>query len=84
MYMCVCMCVCVCVCVCVIDNSLPCLEVRGHSEEPLLLDYEIKIRHLWNYHVDHQANLIYRNIIQDPSIVLSKSKLSIWHLHDLL
>lgn len=30
------------------DNSLLCLEVRSHSEEPLLLEYEKKIRRLWN------------------------------------
>lgn len=66
------------------DNSLLCLEVRSHSEEPLLLEYEKKIRHLWNYHVSHQANLIYRNLIQNPFNVLSKSRRSKGHSHDVL
>ena len=30
------------------DNSLLCLKVTSHSEEPLLLEYEKKIRRLWN------------------------------------
>lgn len=62
------------VCVCLFtDNSLFCLEVKGHSKEPLLLEYEVKIRHLWNSHINHQANLIYRNLIQE-SIYCVKQK----------
>lgn len=44
----------VCVCLQIIIPTLS--RSYGHSEEPLPLEYEIEIKHLWNY-VDHQANL---------------------------
>lgn len=49
------------------DNCPLYLEARGRSKEPLPLKHEVETKNLWNYHVDHQADFTYRNVIQEPT-----------------